>query len=235
MADLKYPLYMTNKESRRISTVCCFCMISRSEKKLFVCGGCKTAQYCSSECQKKHWKVHKSPCKEVQNNRALTADAERTPDLFFAGLSALESSTALLAWSRHHRPILSWACTNAFEIKRHPKNSETHVFLVTVELTVKAENGEEQRPEKMFRVEDARLVPKCEMVTISPELYSMVTAADGQEKGTVLEEYKGVMFEVVRCRHHYRAMRYPWNKSNLIGLVEDRQWETVLKRETQKK
>jgi len=234
MADLKYPLYMTDKESRKISTVCCFCMISRSEKRLSACGGCKTAQYCSSECQKKDWKVHKTPCKQVQENRAkFNADAECTPGLFFASLSAQESSTALLAWTRHHRPILSWACANAFQVKRHPKNSQTHIFLVTVELTAKAENGKEQRPAKMFRVENAKLVPKSEVATISSELYGMVTAAHEQE--TVLHEYEGVMFEVVRCRGHHRIMRYPWNKSNLKCMVEDGQWETVLKRETQKK
>ena len=162
-------------------------------------------------------------------------DVERTPELFFAGLSAQESSAALLTWSRHHRPILAWACANAFEVKRHPKKSETHFFLVTVELTAKAETGEEQRPAKMFRIEDAKLAPKSEAATISPELYSMVTAAHEQEKEAALQECEGVMFEVVRCRGHHRIMRYPWNKSNLIGMVEDWQWETVLKRETQTK
>ena len=151
----------------------------------------------SSECQKKHWNVHKAsrtddltsipnqspsyvitalwqtPCKRAQKTRALVADGESTPGLSLAshGLSAQAFSKALLAWSRHHRPILSWACTNAFDVKHQPTNSETHVFLVTVELTAKAETGEEQRPMKMFRVGDAKLVPKSEMATISPELH----------------------------------------------------------------
>ena len=209
----------------------------------------------SSECQKKHWNVHKASrtddpsdsksISELCNNcsvtdtlqektRALVADGESTPGLSLAshGLSAQAFSKALLAWSRHHRPILSWACTNAFDVKHHPTNSETHVFLVTVELTAKAENGEEQRPMKMFRVGDAKLVPKSEMATISPELHGMITAGDEQEKGTVSQDYDGVMFEVVRCRDHCKIMRYPWNKGNLINLVEDRQWKAVLKRET---
>jgi len=30
-----------------------------------VCGSCKQAKYCSAECQKAHWKVHKEHCKQI--------------------------------------------------------------------------------------------------------------------------------------------------------------------------
>ena len=106
-------------------------------------------------------------------------------------------------------PLLILSCTNAFDVKHHPKKSETHIFLVLVELTAKVENGE-QRPMKMSRVGDAKLVPKFEMATILPELYDTITAApDEQKKGTVSQEYNGIMFEVVRCRDHCTTMRYP--------------------------
>lgn len=42
--------------------VCSFCREFQLPTKL--CGQCKTSRYCSSECQKKHWPVHKSECKE---------------------------------------------------------------------------------------------------------------------------------------------------------------------------
>lgn len=32
-------------------------------KKLMKCMGCQSVYYCSSECQKSHWKVHKPECK----------------------------------------------------------------------------------------------------------------------------------------------------------------------------
>uniref|UniRef100_K3WA79 MYND-type domain-containing protein n=1 Tax=Globisporangium ultimum (strain ATCC 200006 / CBS 805.95 / DAOM BR144) TaxID=431595 RepID=K3WA79_GLOUD len=53
------------------------------EGKLMKCGGCRSAEYCSRECQKKAWKTHKVQCKELrtsaeankQTNRALEVTA----------------------------------------------------------------------------------------------------------------------------------------------------------------
>lgn len=45
----------------RVVKVCSFC-----EKKLETspkCGRCKTARYCGTECQQKHWKQHKKECR----------------------------------------------------------------------------------------------------------------------------------------------------------------------------
>jgi len=37
-----------------------------TEPKLKKCGGCSTVRYCSSECQKQHWKVHKKDCERMR-------------------------------------------------------------------------------------------------------------------------------------------------------------------------
>ncbi|GLE06253.1 hypothetical protein PINS_up015495 [Pythium insidiosum] len=42
------------------------------EGKLMKCGGCKSTQYCSRQCQKKAWKTHKVDCKRL---RAEAEDA----------------------------------------------------------------------------------------------------------------------------------------------------------------
>jgi hypothetical protein len=36
--------------------------------KLQLCGGCKTAHYCSRDCQKADWKEHKTICKDLAND-----------------------------------------------------------------------------------------------------------------------------------------------------------------------
>lgn len=38
------------------------CKISEKDKELQICGRCRRVLYCSYECQKIHWKAHKSRC-----------------------------------------------------------------------------------------------------------------------------------------------------------------------------
>ena len=42
--------------------VCSYCLNPPSPE-LKTCSACKAAWYCSIECQRNHWKVHKAPCK----------------------------------------------------------------------------------------------------------------------------------------------------------------------------
>lgn len=48
------------------------------EGKLMKCGGCRVAEYCSRECQKKAWKAHKGECKEIRKQRELEASPSRS-------------------------------------------------------------------------------------------------------------------------------------------------------------
>ena len=43
---------------------CASCMIKNEGESFRKCGGCGYARYCSRECQKKHWKEHKTYCKD---------------------------------------------------------------------------------------------------------------------------------------------------------------------------
>ena len=52
----------TTKESKRH---CTNCGIKVSDMKR--CADCGKVKYCSRECQKKHWKIHKADCKKFQN------------------------------------------------------------------------------------------------------------------------------------------------------------------------
>ena len=45
---------------------CDSCGVIYEKKKLSYCKRCRTAQYCSAECQKQHWKTHKARCASIQ-------------------------------------------------------------------------------------------------------------------------------------------------------------------------
>jgi hypothetical protein len=40
--------------------------MSEAETAAKACGGCKVARYCSQECQRGHWKVHRPTCQRLQ-------------------------------------------------------------------------------------------------------------------------------------------------------------------------
>ncbi|SMQ53178.1 unnamed protein product [Zymoseptoria tritici ST99CH_3D7] len=55
------PLYAARKAKQK----CTFCgSKSRDDNVLLACGRCKSALYCDKDCQKLHWKKHKSACAE---------------------------------------------------------------------------------------------------------------------------------------------------------------------------
>ena len=45
---------------------CSGCMKQVDGDKLMSCSACFKAKYCSRECQKKHWKIHKQVCKNAK-------------------------------------------------------------------------------------------------------------------------------------------------------------------------
>lgn len=44
--------------------LCCLKQVDGSRR----CGRCRTAQYCSIECQTQHWRVHKNNCSDSNSN-----------------------------------------------------------------------------------------------------------------------------------------------------------------------
>jgi hypothetical protein len=56
---------------------CLYCMASGSS----MCGGCGLASYCSRECQKAHWKDHKSRCILIEDRKASRLEPQETSTL----------------------------------------------------------------------------------------------------------------------------------------------------------
>ena len=52
----------TGQTSRPVVPKCDYCGNGKARDKLLLCGGCRKARYCGSECQKAHRKVHRRDC-----------------------------------------------------------------------------------------------------------------------------------------------------------------------------
>ena len=49
---------------------CCKTYVNKFNKsKQYICGLCKTVNYCSKECQKSHWPNHKNLCQSIVKAR----------------------------------------------------------------------------------------------------------------------------------------------------------------------
>ena len=148
---------------------------------------------------------------------------------------AVGSFQALQKWCHHHRPILTWACHNAFQAKHFPERGQTHVFFVKVTPTGDAQSGKEIKPPKMFTVDDALLMEKQYLALMSPAVGNFVAKADEQhanmEKVDMLKPEVSLM--LVWCGAHINLMPCFWEKADLPHLEEDKEWKAVLKRKTQ--
>ncbi|KAJ3333928.1 putative ATP-dependent RNA helicase dhr2 [Blyttiomyces sp. JEL0837] len=59
------------KSLASLASTCQGCTKSQSEfsSKFKVCSACRSVSYCSSQCQKQHWRTHKALCKEFQQQK----------------------------------------------------------------------------------------------------------------------------------------------------------------------
>ena len=62
-----------NEESQGDRDSCAACGIASTDLKK--CGACNKTKYCSVECQKRHWKVHKKMCKSSEQVRTTPEES----------------------------------------------------------------------------------------------------------------------------------------------------------------
>jgi len=56
-------------QMRSAGTLCSYCQSQGKSVSYKICSQCRNALYCSRDCQKKHWKVHKRECATLATRR----------------------------------------------------------------------------------------------------------------------------------------------------------------------
>lgn len=65
------------EEQKKPLRLCSQCMHVGSSGNTQMCAGCRVERYCSAECQKAHWPMHREKCKKIQQDR-LTENRTET-------------------------------------------------------------------------------------------------------------------------------------------------------------
>ncbi|KAF7768314.1 hypothetical protein Agabi119p4_7557 [Agaricus bisporus var. burnettii] len=127
--------------SKTTTQSCYLCHKNGTKKKpLKSCSSCKSALYCSLECQRTHWRTHKEYCKEsfyeerlvltdimIAIGNALNIDALPLPKPP-PGLTWIELEARFKKWLLFHAKTLIAAAMHALQIP--DDRSTTHVLFI---------------------------------------------------------------------------------------------------------
>ncbi|KDR68493.1 hypothetical protein GALMADRAFT_78408 [Galerina marginata CBS 339.88] len=93
--------------------------------KFRLCGGCMTTQYCSQDCQKVHWPMHKTICQH-------TASQVKQASSGAAANGYVDENVAknLRKFTSAHSALLGWAGFQALQLKRVPANVRQNALLI---------------------------------------------------------------------------------------------------------
>lgn len=106
---------------------CRACAAREPEKKLFQCAQCKHIYYCSRECQKKNWPLHKASCKE------MAASLKRVEELKKTDIDAALRGAEWIHWRDGSHDANTAALINALQLQRDPTRGRTHIVFRKVE------------------------------------------------------------------------------------------------------
>ncbi|KAH9920646.1 uncharacterized protein B0H18DRAFT_1121877 [Fomitopsis serialis] len=110
----------TDKTDHRLVMQCRQCFSREPMVKLFVCSKCKKIYYCSRECQKQDWPLHKDACKDIA-----------TLNKKIALLSLTDTSAAQREkdWNAWRDAVDQWPYVNALRLHENPDRARTHLVV----------------------------------------------------------------------------------------------------------
>ncbi|KAK7677232.1 hypothetical protein QCA50_019826 [Cerrena zonata] len=179
---------LTARMEERTTKACRHCGIREPEKTLFRCSGCKHIFYCSRECQKANWRLHKEPCKETAEAKAkaekLKAEDPKAAQKALDWIKYRESTT----------PTNGSFLAHALGVHKDPSRGRTHIILRELEYRPK------QSKDFRFRFHVVRIgVFKVQDVLKDIEGLMQLNPGEG-------EEYLRDMFEAIDNSSHQREM-----------------------------
>ncbi|KAE9405094.1 hypothetical protein BT96DRAFT_916292 [Gymnopus androsaceus JB14] len=117
------------------------CNNCKNWEKLQACSNCKTARYCSKECQKQDWELHKSACKLYTDSNTVESKLQRY----------------LRLWIARFHVSLTHAIVPALELQKNPTNIDNFGMIIHLQPRKHRESG------SRFTLQSATIVPMAQL------------------------------------------------------------------------
>ncbi|TCD61260.1 hypothetical protein EIP91_008693 [Steccherinum ochraceum] len=116
------------RDDRNPGKFCMFCSKAELKASLSKCARCKFVFYCSRECQKADWKVHKPTCQAYVSEQKLIDEVRKRQ-----GPQAALQLADISRW-RHSSHYANFeALIHALGLRQDPNRGRTHIVLRQVE------------------------------------------------------------------------------------------------------
>ncbi|KAL5525462.1 hypothetical protein ACEPAG_6797 [Sanghuangporus baumii] len=152
-----YPHQYSKPRGHRVCDTCG--TIEQPGQRFRMCGGCMITQYCSQECQKRHWPSHKAIC---QHTSDILTSAKHDHGSVGESLSEEVIAKNLRKFVSAHQTLLSWAAFQALQLRRVPANIRS--LALHVELQYRSHSD----PARRFTVSSVRIVQRSLVESYDP-------------------------------------------------------------------
>lgn len=171
--------------------------------KMKMCARCHFVRYCSKECQKSDWKLHKQGC--------------RTPRFVDIG-----------SWVKAYEWLIEWAAREALQIHTHPDKILTHCLVINV-FAVERVVGPIASP---FLIVNAQVLNTTkETLTTGNDVEASLAIREsgGIGQAQVVIQYHSLGGSMLLRPERLAFRDRPLSKSELEEYEHFERWEEVLK------
>ncbi|KAJ3483573.1 hypothetical protein NLI96_g6206 [Meripilus lineatus] len=179
-----------------------------------LCGGCMVTQYCSQDCQKKHWPSHKAICQHTSSQISATKQQ---------AMGSLDDNLVknLRKFTSSHSSLLGWAGFQALQLKRMPSNIRSNALLI--ELSHRPSSSD---PHRRFSVKGTHIVPRTYVTDNDPLVGDDIRRREDRcRRGGGL----GCIVVLIQCGEISQVMPIEVDSPNRISWDSRNDWAEVLR------